>query len=164
MSKPLTKFEEFLERDQKEVMTKNSPFMDWFLANIEEINRTAKFYKPPEDFKYMITFTIDPKKVPDMKNPEKQAQIEKYIEKVLFNVSDDKCYYVREHKDTNVHWHCIIYRKSALKSQSFLTFYKKKYGNIDVSKSISAEEKDDVNSVNYLKKEGQIKYIKGQPI
>lgn len=164
MSKQPTLYEQFLERSQKEVMTKHGPFMDWFLKNIEEINRTAKYYKAPEQFKYMITFTVDPKKVPDLNSEEKQVLIEKYIEKIIFKVSDDRCYYAKEHKDTNVHWHCIIYRNSALKSRDFVNFYKKKYGNVDISKSISANENNEVNSVNYLQKEGQIKYIKGKPI
>jgi len=161
MSQTITKYEEFLQRSEKEVMTRHGPFMDWFIKNIEEINKTAKYYQPPEDFKYMLTFTIDPKKVLNLNDPEIQDIIEKYIEKVLYKVSDDKCYYVKEHADTNVHWHCIIYRNSALKSRDFASFYKKKYGHVDISKSIASDEKSDVNSVNYLQKEGQIKYVKG---
>jgi len=163
-TKPLTKYEEFLQRSEKEVISRTGPFMDWFLQNIDEINKTAKYYKAPEVFKYMLTFTIDPKKVYNLNDPEIQDIIEKYIEKVIYKLSDDKCYYVKEHPEQNVHWHCIIYRNSALTSRNVFDYYKKKYGHIDISKSITTDEKGDVNSVNYLQKEGQIKYLKGNAI
>lgn len=148
----MTKFEEFLKRSENEKLETSPEFLDWYIDNITDINNSAKLYRAPELFRYMITFTIDPKKVINKNDIEIQNIIEEYIIKLLSGQADVKAYYVKEHPETNVHWHCIIVRNSALKSRSFLNKYKQKFGNVDVSKSFL---ENDSNSVIYMSKESK---------
>jgi len=109
----------------------------------------------PSEYKYLITFTLDPKKV-DLKNAAVKSKIEEYIIGILKVPENHRFYYSREHNDTNTHWHCIVHRKTPF-VQDKLRYYKKQYGNVDVSRS---HDLSDEHSVKYLGKESTINYIK----
>lgn len=116
---------------------------------------TVKIKVKPSEYKYLITFTLDPKKV-DLSNVKTKDKIEKYIVNLLKTTDNFRFYYVREHDDTNTHWHCIVHRTLPMK-QDVLAYYKKKYGNIDVSRSKRLADED---SMKYLGKESKIVTIK----
>jgi hypothetical protein len=152
----MCKFEEYLEKLEKSSLRTDPEFFSWYIDNITDINKAAVKYKPPELYRYMITFTIDPKKVLNQNDPEIQDIIEKYIVKLISAQADVKAYYVKEHPESNVHWHTVIVRNSAIKSRSFIKNYVKKYGNVDISKSFA---ENDSNSVKYLSKDSNPIYI-----
>lgn len=107
----------------------------------------------------MVTFTVDPKKHPDLNQMDKIKQIEKYIVKVCAPLAG-RAYFAREHDNSNVHWHVIIHRNTRLPYEKF-GHYKRVYGNVDISRS---HQLDDQNSINYLGKESEIQIIKGQKL
>lgn len=109
----------------------------------------------PSEYKYMITFTLDPKKV-DLTSSEQKNTIERYIVNLLKCTDNFRFYYVREHEFTNTHWHAIVHRKIPF-TQDKLAYYKRKFGNVQVNRS---KELDDEFSLKYLGKENEIIYIK----
>lgn len=131
--------------------------LDFYIKHQKDILNDAKNAKFPGEYKYMITFTVDPKKHPNMNSAEFQTRVSDYIIKLLKPLSD-RFYFVQEHSDTNVHWHCVIHRATRFPFVK-LQYYKKVYGSVDVSKS--RDVLNDQNSINYLKKEGKIINIKG---
>lgn len=122
---------------------------------MKEIVRDVKSYEPEKVYKYMLTFTIDPNKV-KMNDAEWRLinidKVETYICNLMRKPETTKCYYVCEHKTTNCHFHVILYRKSALKSD-YLSYYKKTFGHVDVSRS---RDLTDTHSEKYLSKESEI--------
>lgn len=109
----------------------------------------------PSEYKYLITFTLNPSKV-DLKDSKIKSKIENYIVGLLKVPENHRFYYSREHDTTNTHWHCIVHRKTPF-VQDKLRYYKKQYGNIDISRSKNLSDED---SVKYLGKESVINYIK----
>lgn len=132
---------------------------DFCKENCERISRDQAFFTFPQpELKYMYTFTIDPKLI-DASTIEVQDTIEKYIVNMISRIDNvTRSYYVKEHPDSNVHWHFIIHSKGFVK-QDHLKTYRRKYGRVDCSKSVS---KTDEFSVKYMKKEGVIKLCKGK--
>lgn len=109
----------------------------------------------PSEYKYLITFTLDPKKV-DLKDSKLKDKIEDYIVGLLKTPENHRFYYSREHETTNTHWHVVVHRKTPF-VQDKIRYYKKQYGNVDVSRS---KDLTDEHSVKYLGKEATIKIIK----
>lgn len=160
-------FDEFMKKYQADWDTPKSmsdEALDWWARHIVQINmdiHKSEYMKKstakamPDEYKYMITFTLDPKKV-DMRDESKKVIIEDYIVGLLKVPENHRFYYSREHEDTNTHWHTIIHRKTPFK-QDKLAYYKKKYGNFDVSRS---KILTDDSSIKYLGKESEIITIK----
>lgn len=123
-------------------------FFKWYMDNMEQIIKDARYYSPPHIYKYMVTFTIDPKKH-DPADSILQDRIEEYIVGLFNKDLFDKFYYVKEHATSNCHWHCVVYTGKALKYDR-LTYYKSKYGHVDVSRS---HELEDEHTMKYLTKE-----------
>lgn len=137
-----------LEEENNDV--RNPDVLRFFISNMKEIVHDVKSYTPSKKYKYMLTFTIDPKKhevTSDLKD-----KIEIYICNLMRKPETTKCYYVREHDKTNCHWHVILYRKSAIKSD-YLSYYKKTFGHVDISRS---KDLSDTHSEKYLSKESEI--------
>jgi len=127
----------------------------YHLNNLSAIQREVKVWfkhwsKPLPDekiYKYMITFTVDPKKTYGG-----QDKIENYIVKLLSKLPClEECYYVKEHPHSNVHWHAIVRLKGqAIKFNKF-DYYKRNIGRVDISKS-KVTNSDEFSS-KYLQKE-----------
>lgn len=123
------------------------------IKHMAEIVRDARDWEPVKEYKYMLTFTMDPKKIEN--TDMNRDKIELYICNLMRKAETSKCYYSKEHELTNCHWHVILHRKSALKSD-YLSYYKKTFGHVDVSRS---KDLGDTNSMKYLSKEGKIYQI-----
>lgn len=123
--------------------------------DMSKSKHNVKIKIKPSEYKYMVTFTLDPKKV-DIKDRQLLLKIESYIVNLLKTTDNFRFYYAREHDDTNPHWHCIVHRTLPLK-QDVLAYYKKKYGLVDVSRSRNLS---DEHSLEYLGKESKIVTVK----
>lgn len=107
-------------------------------------------FKKSKRYIYMITYTIDPKKYPEVSD-ELIDEIEDYIKKqgqreALKVISYE---YVREkHKNGRPHWHAVIETEKFLKKDRFN--YYKKYGNFDLSKTKAQTAQE---ALNYISKD-----------
>lgn len=145
-------YAEFLKKLEENGDDIRAPDMiDYTQQYMKQIIRDVRDWEPDKIYKYMITFTLDPKKV-DINDIQKKDHIENYIVKLLTKPETQKFYYSREHESTNTHWHCVIHRTCALRSD-YLTYYKKHYGNVHVSRS---KDLSDTHSEQYLSKESEI--------
>ena len=107
---------------------------------------------------YMLTFTIDPKKHPEI-TPEITDVIDDLIKSQASRTAlKIKNYsYVKEfHKDGRPHWHALIVTYKALAKDRF-NYYISKYGNIDISKN-NSQQTDEI--VNYMSKSAEIVTLK----
>lgn len=132
--------------------SRSDSVVDYFKVHYKEIYVEAKAWKPPREekiFKYLITFTIDPKK------PYKSTnEIETYIVKLLSKLPClEECYYVKEHPLSNVHWHAIVKLKGQAIKYNKFDYYKRHIGIVDISKSRITNS--DEFSSKYLQKEAQ---------
>lgn len=103
--------------------------------------------KPKRTYRYMITFTVDPKKI-SAASKDTQDSIESYIIRQVRRHSD-VAYIAKEHATSNVHWHVVLTRKMKLKYNEF-NYYKTHYGNIDISLSKTESLED---GLKYISKE-----------
>lgn len=124
----------------------------------EALCPNGKFIPEKKELKYMFTFTIDPKKV-DASTSAVQDKIEKYIVDLIKRVPNvTRSYYVREHEQSNLHWHFIVHSEGFVPKYTF-KYYTKLYGLVLSSKSVT--QIDDF-SVKYMTKEGILKLCKGK--
>ncbi len=107
-----------------------SIYMKQYGNEYDELNKT---------YTYMLTFTIDPKKhnVDDVKL---HNILEEYIIDFAERRNPLKCDIVKEggdedHKHT--HWHLGLELKKHIDFSNFLKHYRKKNGNVDITKSWS---------------------------
>ncbi len=112
------------------------------VALYEQIHKT---------YTYMLTFTIDPRKCA-VDDHDEHFIIEAYIidwaEKRHPLKSDLVCEGTdQDHK--HVHWHLGLELKKYIDFSNFLKHYRKKYGNVDISKSWS---NDYTNIIKYINK------------
>ena len=102
-----------------------------------------------KNYMYLVTFTVDKKKV---KKPNYDS-IEKYIKKQFQRspLKVTKAQIVREGngKDKHIHWHVAVQTAIPLKKDRF-HYYIRKYGNIDISKSKTNSYEE---LQNYISKE-----------
>lgn len=149
-------FQEFVDLLYKYNQNERHPNIIKFLvAHGDTIMKDYKNWKPKKVYKYMLTFTIDPKKVQGQNDTKVQDSIELYISKLLKDSKYEKVYYVKEHADSNCHWHAVIYSNNRFKQQD-IAYYKKKYGNVDISRS---HDISDEHTMKYLSKENPDKII-----
>lgn len=132
-----------------------------FLPDIHhEIEYTHKLYKiyraklkenARQDYYYLITFTLDPKKNEKKKTAK---QIEEYIHvqaKRKQALHIEKCVCSQEfHKDGRPHWHVAMITTKPLRSDAF-AYYKKLYGNCKIDPSKTYKSWDDL--YGYVHKE-----------
>lgn len=123
----------------------------FMIKNQEEL---FKYLKNLKTYRYMVTFTLNPKLV-DVKNSQVQQVIEDYIIKQV-NKHSDTAYITREHAESNCHWHVVLLRQRKFKYNEF-NFYKRKYGNIDISLSKTESIED---GLKYISKENIPRRIK----
>lgn len=110
-----------------------------------------------KSYRYMITFTLDPSKYPDVTETILHS-VEEFIEGQgrRQGLSIIHYAYVREsHQNGRPHWHASIITTKPLKKDRF-NYYIKKYGNIDLSKSKSTNKWE---ALDYLSKSGTVKTI-----
>lgn len=148
----MNKFQQFLDSLTEAGGDHYDPdHLKFIIKNMGGIIHDYKDWQPEKVYKYMITFTLDPKKV-NMTDENQKNQIEKYITNLIRKPEVLKAYYVREHSDTNTHWHVVVHRNTALRSD-YLSYFKKTYGNVHCSRSKTL---DDTHSIKYLSKESEI--------
>jgi len=147
----MTHYETFLSlQDKKKAV-------DYLLKHHSAILAEAKNYKCKKDYKYLVTFTVDPVKY--KRDNLTQDWIEKYIVKLIKQDDNIYCgYYCKEHADSNVHWHVVVKCNKALKYSRF-DYYKRTVGLVDIS---SSYVKTDEFSSKYLEKESKLIIIKGE--
>jgi len=112
-----------------------------------------------KEFIYMVTFTIDKKKVEDL-SESKIDEIEYYISSqknrkalnlLKFSIVREQC------KDGTPHWHALMISSKYLAKDRF-NYYINKFGNIDISKNKSNCSQE---IINYMSKSGTIKDLLG---
>lgn len=123
----------------------------FMLKNQEALFRHLKDLKV---YRYMVTFTVNPSLV-DPTNEGMQQKIEDYIIKQV-NKHSHEAYIAKEHATTNCHWHVVLLRHKKFKYNEF-NYYKKSYGNIDISLSKTESIED---GIKYISKETVPKRIK----
>lgn len=150
-------YEQYLRITETYPNPRDPIVIDWLIKNMQNVLRDYEHYKPKQIYKYMITFTIDPKKVNDMNTPSRQDQIESYIVRLFKDARFSRVYYVKEHASTNCHWHVVCYLMNCFK-QDHVRYYKKIYGNVDISRS---HDLSDEHTQKYLSKDptSEIKQI-----
>lgn len=111
-----------------------------------------------KSYQYLVTFTIDPKKHPQITETLKEKiirLIESTSERKALQVIE--CSYVEElHKSGRPHWHMKLILSKALRSDAF-TQFTKVYGKVDISRS---KHTNGQHIDIYMEKEGSIKVLK----
>ncbi len=132
------------------------PITDMIISQGIEFHRKFINYLKIRDKKqyiYLVTFTVDPKKVPDYKT--RITEIEGFIQaqglRTALHLS--KYSFVREYTKKGVpHWHACVVSDKCLKKDRF-QYYTKKYGSIDISKNKAQQTSE---MLNYMSKYGNI--------
>lgn len=151
MDEQINNYQLWLDKLQEQDGDIRAPEMlAYTIKHMAEIVRDARNWEPKKEYKYMLTFTMDPKKIEN--NQSNRDKIELYICNLMRKAETSKCYYSKEHELTNCHWHVILHRNKALES-NYLSYYKKVFGHVDVSRS---KILGDTESTKYLSKEGKI--------
>lgn len=130
--------------------------VNFTLLHGNDIWEHYRMYRPRKEYKYMLTFTLDVNKI-DLNRERYLDKVEQYIVRLLDKPENHRFYYSNEHRESNCHWHVIIHRYSALKSDK-LTYYRKHFGFVHQSKSFVLDDKP---SVYYLGKENEIITVRG---
>lgn len=125
-----------------------------WLQTLENVVKDQKKLNQQTIYTYMITFTIDPSKWPEI-TPEREALIEDLIRQqgLRSGLGIVKYSYVKErHANGRPHYHALIQTTKPLKKDRF-NHYIARYGNVDISKS---KAQGDANVINYMSKENDI--------
>lgn len=123
---------------------------DYIQKYYRELLHDAINYKPKKDYLYMLTFTIDPKKVASLNDIGTQDKIELYISKLLSRCCRE-VRLVKEHADTNCHWHASIICDKYFDHKN-ISYYKRVYGLVDVSRTRSNSIE---KTLKYMEKENE---------
>lgn len=120
-------------------------YADYAMAYLKHHKQkaTAKHYR------YLITFTLDPKKKPDV------VKAKDWILRNVVNTlhKPEEVYYSEELTKKGVpHWHVVGSYSKSLK-KSLFKYYLTKYGNIDFSRTLKGEGLK--SGLSYLQKEEQ---------
>ncbi len=112
----------------------------------------AKHHKIIKSYRYLITFTIDPKKYENQEIP--YDGIEEYIIKQFTSrkaLKISKAYISKEGDgvEKHIHWHVNVESTKSLTKDRF-NYYIKKYGNIDFSPTKSQNLE---SGINYISKD-----------
>lgn len=111
---------------------------------MDEYNGVKKTYR------YLITFTLDPKK-----GPHNIEKIEEYIVKQFHRkpLGILHAEYVKEGngQDKHIHWHAAVETSKPLKKDRF-NYYIKLYGKLDISRTKAQNLEE---TLNYINKESQ---------
>lgn len=127
-----------------------------WLSTLETVVKEQKKLNGTE-YIYMLTFTIDPNKWPDI-TPEREALIEDLIRQqgLRTGLGIKRYSYVKEHHaNGRPHFHALCVTSKPLKKDRF-NHYCSRYGNIDISKS---KAQQDANVLNYMSKENDIIHV-----
>lgn len=104
-------------------------------------------------YRYLITFTLDPKRNRDKTKEYLEEACEQYVTNQAWRDPLHIIYYafVKEYtKSGQPHWHAVVITTKPLKKDRF-NHYIKLYGNIDISKTKVTNIQE---SLNYISKEG----------
>ena len=148
-------YAKFLDMCEVHPNPRDPVMVDWLIKYQHLVLKDYITYSPKKIYKYMLTFTLDPKKVNDITSNDVQKKIESYIVSLFKDSRFIRVYYVKEHAQSNCHWHVVIYMNNCFK-QDHIRYYRKKYGNVDVSRS---HELSDEHTQKYLSKEPGSKII-----
>ena len=153
---PLTKklIDEFLNGE-----TKNFTLSDKFelVEHMALLNKTSlsAFIGTlnPTFHTYLVTFTIDPKKVDNPKKQQKEIykNICKQFERPPLHVSKAQIVTEGDGEKKHIHFHVAVQTRIPLKKDRF-HYYQKKYGLIDISKSKTGSYEE---VLNYISKENK---------
>lgn len=134
---------------------KDIPIM--IFSKLDFHKKMKSYYKNAKEYRYLITFTISPKKfetITDSLEEEIEDFIESQSKRKALKITHFA--YVRElHDNKRPHWHVSIKTSKCLKKDRF-NYYIKKYGYIDFSKSKDTNEQE---SLDYLSKSGTVKEL-----
>lgn len=107
-------------------------------------------------YQYMVTFTVDPAKHPEIPEDKIETYIESQADRPALCV--EHLSYVKEkHKNGRSHWHAKFITTRAIRTDAF-TQYNKIYGKTDISRS---KHTNGQHIDIYLNKEGTTKTVKG---
>lgn len=131
--------------DIRSIIIKYHQFAKYFKKLLNEFDNKNKTYT------YMLTFTMDPK-IHDVENTALHAEIEEYIIRFAFNRNAERADIVKEGTDEDhkhTHWHLGLELKKYIDFSTFLKFYRKTYGSVDISRSWSNQY---INVMKYINK------------
>lgn len=100
-------------------------------------------------YRYLITFTQDPKKCGHKSTNDIRDYILKQFKREPLQVVQAWIVQEGNGKDKHIHWHVAVETTKALKKDRF-SYYLKKYGNIDISKT---NAKHLQHALDYISKE-----------
>lgn len=109
---------------------------------IQEYTRSKRAFKTAYElvhgsgrgYRYLITFTQDPKKSGHKSTKALYDYIFKQFKREPLGVKQAWIVQEGNAKDKHIHWHVAVETTKALKKDRF-NYYMKKYGNIDISKT-----------------------------
>lgn len=133
-----------------------------WIQTLENAVKDQKKLNKETIYRYMITFTLDPSKWPEI-SPERESMVDDLVKQqgLRTGLGIKKYSYVKEHHaNGRPHWHAFISTTKSLKRDRF-NHYITRYGNIDISKS---KAQTDANVLNYMSKEGDIKHVYPPPL
>lgn len=129
-----------------------------WLNTLEKVVKEQKKLNTDVIHTYMLTFTTDPSKWPNI-SEEREAIIEDLVRQqgLRSGLNIVKYSYVKEkHQNGRSHWHALMQvRNKTLKRDRF-NHYIARYGNVDISKS---KAQGDANVINYMSKENDIIHV-----
>ncbi len=111
----------------------------------------AEYEDKNKVYTYMLTFTIDPKRH-DVEDSKLHEILEEYIVNFASKRHALRADLVREGDDIDhkhTHWHLGLELKKYIDFSNFLKYYRKTYGNVDISRSWS---NDYDNVLKYINK------------
>lgn len=107
-------------------------------------------------YQYLVTFTVDPAKHPEVDEPKVEAYIRAQADRPALEV--EHLSFVKEHhKNGRPHWHAKFITTRAIRSDAF-TQFNKIYGKTDISRS---KHTNGQHIDLYLQKEGTMVTVKG---
>lgn len=139
---------------------------EFFMDNVVKKGIVDKFTKSIKEhsiakemerrgYYYMLTFTLDPKK--HAFTDRYYDRVEKYIRGLVNNKAWNLLFfaYVREGGDEDhkhVHWHVSIKCSKALGVMKNIQYYKKRFGNVDKSRS---KHSNNISAHKYMSKQSE---------
>lgn len=123
-----------------------------YVVDPEFSKQYKKYIKSLERKKYyyMVTFTIDPNKVPPEMFPSAQLYIEDQVKRENVLKIEEYEYVVEYTQQGIPHYHVSIVTTKPLFKNRF-QYYTKKYGHVDISRSKQTSTQE---ALNYMSKVG----------
>lgn len=124
--------------------------INYYYGNKKAFNELwAKHNKVVKTYNYMVTFTLDPAKVPDPNLEDIETYIKSQFFRVPLKVLRASIILEGDGIETHYHWHVAVETAKSLAKDRF-HYYDKKYGWVDIRPSKVSNFDD---ALNYMSKD-----------